>query len=229
MKKVLRWTQKDQPKKKFWDERKAKQHFVVFYLIGALGFLLPFSFPWFVGLILPALVWSTLGLFAFHRPQSIPKDVLVFALIALAGFWIEAVGVNTGLIFGRYHYGEALGFQCWNTPLFIGINWVFVTYTGVAVSEQITRKRSLQLLIAPTLMVVYDLVLEQVAPVMDMWRWETASVPMLNYISWWLIGLVFVLIIKALRVNTRNPLALTLWGCQLLLFGIILLAKYTLQ
>ena len=35
----------------------------------------------------------------------------------------EAIGVNTGLLFGTYEYGANLGFKIFGVPLIIGVNW----------------------------------------------------------------------------------------------------------
>jgi putative membrane protein len=43
-------------------------------------------------------------------------------IIAVAGFFIEAIGVNTGLIFGNYVYKTTLGWKFLETPLIIGVN-----------------------------------------------------------------------------------------------------------
>ncbi len=195
--------------------------FVVFYAIGIIGLIVPYSFPLFVRLTLLALILSIIGLFIYHRSIKPKQDILIFAFIFFLGFIIEAIGVNTGRIFGNYQYGDALGLKLFNTPLFIGLNWLFLTYTGVSISEKLSGKISVQLLIAPTIMLVYDLVLEQLASKMDMWSWSNASIPMENYIAWWLIGFVFGCIFKLFKINTQNPIALVLFLCQFLFFTVL--------
>ena len=195
--------------------------FVVFYAVGIIGLIVPYSFPLFVRLTLLALILSIIGLFVYHRSIKPKQDILIFAFIFLLGFIIEAIGVNTGRIFGNYQYGDALGLKLFNTPLFIGLNWLFLTYTGVSISEKLSGKISVQLLIAPTIMLVYDLVLEQLASKMDMWSWPNASIPMENYIAWWLIGFVFGCIFKLFKIDTRNPIALVLFLCQFLFFTVL--------
>lgn len=195
--------------------------FVVFYAVGIIGLIVPYSFPLFVRLTLLALILSIIGLFVYHRSIKPKQDILIFAFIFFLGFIIEAIGVNTGRIFGNYQYGDALGLKLFNTPLFIGLNWLFLTYTGVSISEKLSGKISVQLLIAPTIMLVYDLVLEQLASKMDMWSWPNASIPMENYIAWWLIGFVFGCIFKLFKIDTRNPIALVLFLCQFLFFTVL--------
>ncbi len=197
--------------------------YMVFYLVGVVGLILPATFPLFVKLTAFALIFSMVGLFVFHPKERLNRDIPVFLLIFLMGMGVEVIGVNTGAIFGTYQYGDALGLKILNTPLLIGINWLFLTYTSVSISKKITRNSFGQYAIAPTIMLVYDLVLEQLAPHMQMWRFENGVIPIKNYIAWWCIGLVFVAILKGFKMNTKNPMAIVLFGCQLLFFVLLYL------
>lgn len=209
--------------------REVSLFFVIFYLVGATGLLLPFSFPWFVKLTPWALILSNIGLFIFHPSKRLKQDIPIFTATFLLGFLIEAIGVNTGYIFGNYQYGETFGIKLFNTPLLIGLNWLFLTYAGVSISENLSGNVSVQLLVAPTLMLVYDLILEQLAPRMDMWSWANASVPVGNYIAWWLIGFLFAVFFKFSKINTHNPLAFVLFLCQFLFFMVLFIVYTVIQ
>lgn len=194
-----------------------RKFIIIFYSIGILGFLIPWSRNIFIAITPFALLLSSYLLAIYHN-KYYKKDIAVFLTIFVLGFFIEVVGVNTGLIFGSYNYGEALGIKLFNTPLLIGLNWLFLTYTASSISEKIVRQRVLQIMIAPSLMLIYDLILEQLAPKMDMWNWQAQSVPVKNYMAWWIIGFLFVALIKAVKIDTKNPLAAILFICQLLFF-----------
>jgi putative membrane protein len=202
--------------------KEVRKFIVIFYIVGFLGFVIPFSRDIFTKITPLALLLCTYLLFVFHN-KLLVKDVLAFLLIYILGFLTEAIGVNTGLIFGHYSYGSALGPAIWGTPLLIGINWLFLAYSSLAVAEKISNKAILQIAIAPTLMLIYDLVLEQVAPVMDMWTWQDAFVPLKNFISWWCIGLTFAGILRIFKTNTNNPLAFILLVCQFAFFTLLFL------
>jgi len=203
-------------------EIKVKLSIALFYSVGILGFLLPWSRNIFITMTPFALLLSTYLLAAYHNRYQL-KEAVVFCSIFILGFCIEVIGVNTGLIFGDYSYGGALGIKLFSTPLLIGLNWLFLTYTATSISEIITRKAALQIIIAPSIMLIYDLILEQLAPKMDMWSWMAQSVPIQNYIAWWIIGFVFVFLIKFFKIETRNPLAPLLFICQFLFFAIMLI------
>lgn len=198
--------------------------FVIFYMIGAIGLIVPFSYPLFVKLTFWALLLSNVGLFIFHESYRPKQEFLFFAGLFLTGFIIEAVGVNTGIIFGEYHYGDALGLILFNTPLLIGLNWLFLSYSSVSISESLFAETKLQLLISPTILLIFDVVLEQLAPQMNMWNWANSSVPVKNYIAWWVIGFVFTGMFKLFKINTHNPLALVLFLSQFLFFTVLFIA-----
>ena len=204
-------------------ESKVKSFFISFYVIGLAGMVLPFSFPIFLKLIPLALLLSFFAIFLFHEQKIDLKTIVVFAIIFLAGFFVEVIGVNTGGIFGEYWYGKGLGIKLFNTPLMMGVNWVLMIYLSSSLVSQLNIKPILSVFLASASMIIYDLVTEQVAPVFDMWSWTGNSVPIQNYIAWFLIAVVFHSLVKLFNINTRNFLAPLIYICQFLFFLILLL------
>jgi len=197
--------------------REVRKFIIIFYIVGILGFLIPFTRDVFIQITPLALLLAAYLLGIYHDNWN-KKTVLGFALIYLLGFSVEAVGVNTGLIFGHYSYGSGLSIELVGTPLLIGLNWLFLVYTTLAIVDMLKIKGILSILLAPLLMLAYDLVLEVVAPLMDMWSWEDNTVPLRNYIAWYLLAVLFTSILKALKIRTKNPLALVLFACQFVFF-----------
>lgn len=193
---------------------------LIFYSVGIMGFLIPWTHDVFLAIIPYALLLSSYLLGIYHNSFS-GKDVVVFSAIALLGFMVEVAGVKTGAIFGNYVYGDALGPKVLDTPLLISINWLFLTYAAYSISQRVSERWYVQVLLTPTLMLLYDLVLEQIAPLMDMWSWENSVVPFKNYLAWWVIGLVFTFSLRFFRVEVKNPLALILFFTQFLFFVIL--------
>jgi uncharacterized membrane protein len=199
-----------------------KKFILIFYSVGFLGFLIPWSRNFFVAITPFALLLSIYLLAIYHSKYS-KKDIIVFIVIATLGYFIEVIGVNTGVIFGNYSYGSALGIKLFETPLLIALNWLFLTYTACAISEKISNKIVIQVFIAPSIMLLYDLILEQLAPLMDMWSWKNSLVPLKNYIAWWVIGFLFVGLIKSFKIETKNPLAVILFISQFVFFALLYL------
>ncbi len=196
--------------------------FVIFYVVGIIGMTLPVSQPLFIKLVPVALLLSLVAILLFHQPAFDNRAILVFAIIAVSGFFIEVIGVNTGLIFGRYEYGNALGIKIIDTPLLIGLNWLMLMYTGHSFTEKIKLSEWLSILIVSMLILLYDLVLEKIAPAIDMWQWENGIVPLQNYIAWFLITFLFQLLLKVTRVKTTNSMAFPIVLMQVAFFLLLL-------
>jgi putative membrane protein len=192
--------------------------FVVFYAVGVIGITIPETHPLFIKLVPLTLLMSAIGLFFYHKFINLKKEISLLIIICLLGYSIEAIGVKSGLIFGNYIYGNALGIKLFETPLLIGINWLFLIYTATSITEKLKIKKWFAIFVAPAFMLVYDVVLEQVAPKMDMWNWHNSEVPLKNYIAWYIIAFSFVLLLKAFKIKTSNPLSAILFICQFLFF-----------
>jgi uncharacterized membrane protein len=190
-----------------------KKFIFIFYLVGLLGFMVPFTKTLFVQITSFALLLHSYLLAVYHSNYTF-KDTFVFVLIFLLGYFIEVIGVKTGYIFGNYTYGNALGVKFLETPLMIGVNWLFLTYTATAITVGLKFNKWISLFVAPLFMLVYDIVLEQVAPKMNMWMWLNSEVPVRNYIAWYVIGFCFVLLLKVFKIETKNPLATILFISQ---------------
>lgn len=202
-----------------------KKFVVIFYIVGTLGFLIPYTKDVFIAITPFALLLNVYLLALYHKKYS-ARDVVIFGLIFVFGFLVEVIGVNTGLIFGNYQYGSGLGLKLFETPLLIGINWLFLTYASVSVLTSFKLNKLLIVVLAPLAMLVYDFVLEQVAPKMDMWSWFDTSVPVSNFIAWYGIALVFAGLLTLFKINTENPLSKILLLCQFVfLFFLMLILK----
>ncbi len=197
-----------------------KKFLIIFYIVGLCGFILPLTKAFFIIITPFALLLNSYLLFVYHEKYAL-KDFLIFLLIFLGGYSIEVVGVKTGLIFGNYTYSNTLGFRLFETPLLIGVNWLFLTYTATAIAESFNLKKWKTLFVAPSFMVVYDLILEQAAPKMNMWSWRNSEVPIRNYLAWYIIAVCFVSLFKLFNIETRNPLATIVFICQFIFFVLL--------
>jgi putative membrane protein len=199
-----------------------KKFVIIFYIVGLLGFVIPYTKGVFIFITPFALLLNTYLLMVYHKAYKL-KDILLFLVILLSGFTIEVIGVKTGLIFGHYTYGNALGIKLFETPLLIGINWLFLTYTATAITGYLKVKKWLVVIVAPFFMVIYDLILEQVAPKMNMWSWQNSEVPIKNYVAWYAIAMVFVALLTVFKIDTKNPLAPIIFISQFIFFGLLLI------
>ena len=194
---------------------------LLFYAVGVAGMIVPATSALFRQLIPWALLLSFVVLGVFHQGRVSAKQLMVFVFIYLAGFAVEAVGVNTGLIFGQYVYGNGLGLNLLGTPLIIGLNWLYMVYSTAAIMNKYKIAHWLRIPIAAALMLLYDLVLEQVAPALDMWHWANGQIPLQNYGAWFLMALFLHSIIVLTKIKIKNRMASLILACQFVFFGLL--------
>jgi bisanhydrobacterioruberin hydratase len=187
---------------------------VIFYSVGVAGMIIPQTRELFKAMVPMNLLLNVMLLLIYHGKLDVRfawKGLVIYS----AGFVVEIVGVNTGLVFGSYSYGTTLGPQLFHTPLIIGINWLMLVYASLVITSRFIEKRYFRVLVAAVMMVVYDFALEPAAIDLDMWDWGGA-VPMQNYIAWLVISLVLVWFAdRTGMVNRENKIAAPLFFVQL--------------
>ncbi|MFW5822497.1 MAG: carotenoid biosynthesis protein [Tangfeifania sp.] len=198
-------------------------------MVGITGFVVPQTHSFFKTLTPFALLMSAGFLAWFHHPAYTTKTLLIFAVIFLFSFLAEMVGVQTGSIFGHYIYGESLGLKILETPLIIGMNWLMLIYCTNIIAGHITNNETIKPFLGAFLMVVYDLVLEQAAPKLDMWSWEGGTIPLQNYVAWFVFAFFFHLLIRKAKVQFKNPLAIPVFVIQFLFFVALVVYFMTIR
>lgn len=112
------------------------------------------------------------------------------AIIVVMGFALEIIGVHTGLLFGNYSYGSAMGYRLWGVPVTIGITWLLVTLSAWQIVQLGKFYLYQKFIIAGLLTVVFDLLLEQFAVAYGLWAWKGGDIPLYNYLCWFVISLL---------------------------------------
>ena len=167
-----------------------KSYFLYFlilvYVSGSIGFVMnpPFFSPF-----TPYTLLLTCFVFLIHSPLADKKFLLAFFTIAFLGYIIEVIGVKTGLIFGKYSYGDGLGIKLLEVPLIISINWAMLICAGIRIVSSIFANKITVLVVAALLVTLIDLLIEQVAPKLDFWQFEGGLPGLHNYLGW--IGVAF--------------------------------------
>ena len=199
-------------------EGEIKKFIIIFYVVGLVGLLIPFTFKLFKMITPIALIVNFLILTAYHKGSFQKKTLLAFLGIYVVGFFVEVLGVQTALIFGNYSYGNTLGLKLLETPIIIGINWLFLCYATTSIFENFEMNIVLKVIGASLLMLLYDIVLEQVAPILDFWYWANNKIPLQNFVAWFFVALVFNSVIKLLKISTKNSMAKIIFISQFLFF-----------
>ena len=158
-------------------------------------------------------------------PIAKRREYLLFFLFFILGFGVEYIGVQYGVPFGDYSYGENLGIKISDVPLLIGFNWALLIFVTVGISNYIKKSILVKSLIGASLMLILDVPMEIVAPKVNFWSfWE--EVPLSNYVSWFLISFVMQLIGHRFLLKGNRLFSLHLYVSQLCFFIYLVLALH---
>lgn len=195
---------------------------IIVYTVGIIGIVSQID-ERFILLTPVNLLLSLLIILLNHRNWKTSHTIfMVFCF--LFGYFIEVLGVNTGIIFGQYSYGKVLGFKIWDTPLMIGVNWLILVYASCTLVNHIFRTLSSSLLkafLAASLMVLLDILIEPVAIALGFWFWETEHIPLQNYLAWFGIAFILCYIFQLFLKDNLNFVAVILFFLQFAFFLII--------
>ena len=150
----------------------------LFHASAIIGSVLGYS-AWFISLT-PLNLLLSLGMVLLTTARPVWLALLIPFVIGLAAEW---AGVNKGWIFGTYAYGENLGWKWMGVPWMIGVNWALLVFATHAIASRFSKSEWGIAIVASSLMVALDVLMEQCAPAMDYWQF-VGEVPLQNYIGW---------------------------------------------
>jgi len=132
---------------------------ILVYVSGSIGFVVnpPFFSPF-----TPYTLLLTCFVFLIHSPLADKKFLLAFFSIAFLGFIIEVIGVKTGFIFGKYSYGNGLGYKLLDVPLIISINWAILICAGIRTVSRIFANKIKALAEAALLITLINIIKETI-------------------------------------------------------------------
>lgn len=206
--------------------QKAKQglyyFLILLYTSGAIGmcinpsFFLPFT---------PYNLLYTVFVFLIFQPIKNSNYIISFLLIALIGYLSEVLGVKTGLIFGTYHYGNSLGYKVFEVPIIISLNWVLIVNISALTSSKFFSSPIIIALSSSSIATGLDYLIEQVAPHLNFWYFNTGFAQLHNYIGWFAICFITTLIFNKELVKGDKKIGATILVLQVLFFGVLNLVK----
>ncbi len=206
---------------------------ILFHTIGLIG-LLSFNSS-FILQSTPFNLLLSGSLLVWTQNEKNRYFYFFIAVSFVVGFSAEAIGVNTGLLFGNYSYGKALGFQWQKVPLVIGVNWFIVLYcSGISIHTLLTKvikQVSIKTMAPPpvlkaisviadgaTLAVLFDWLMEPVAIKLGFWQWADNDIPVYNYICWITISALLLTVFHFCKFNKQNKFAVNLLLIQVMFF-----------
>ncbi|MDI1315843.1 carotenoid biosynthesis protein [Flavobacterium sp.] len=193
---------------------------LLFYFFGTLGIATEVYKNFFLPLT-PLNLLLTLVVFYRVNNDFSKRFLLLSVLIFLIGFSVEAIGVITGVLFGSYSYGSLFGFKVFETPLIIGVNWLFLALSTYGVAQYFTNKWYLLILIPPLLMTGLDFIVEPVAVKLGFWSWENDNIPFQNYVMWFATSIFIHGLIYLFRPIINAKISFIVFIAQLIFFGVL--------
>lgn len=192
-----------------------------FTISGCIGFLSP-AYAWFVSLT--PLNLALYILVILLTLEDLSKRFFMAITIPFAmGMISEILGVNYGLIFGEYSYGENMGWKVLGVPWMIGVNWAVLTYCTAVVAKRLTSSHLGSVVISSLLMVAIDLLMEVSAPRFDYWEFEGGIAPLQNYIGWFGVAFIAQYLFQSVYRLEQNVAAYHILAGITLFFSIFLL------
>ena len=194
----------------------------IFHLSGLLGILYGDS-KWFISAT-PLNLIISLVLLLLNSSDS-NKTIMIAGIAFIIGMFTEILGVNYGLIFGTYFYGEALGPKLLGVPILIGYNWAMVLIITASIAQKINKNFYTRIFLGVTLMLFLDLLIEPVAPDLDFWIFDSGIAPIQNYLGWAFVSFPLHFIYHKLKIKKNNNFSNHLYFLQILFF-VLLLIKF---
>ena len=196
----------------------------IIWLVHISGFLgiLFYDLDFFAGFTSLNLYLMSIILFLNLNLKSKYQTISVLSIFFI-GMITEILGVNYGLIFGDYEYGNNLGFKLFGVPFLIGVNWIILTAISANIATFLTKNKSIVLtvIIGAFLMLAMDFVMEPVAPKLEMWRFKNSIVPFSNYFGWLIIGLFTQTIYNLLFHEKEMVVSINLYAAFFLFFSFL--------
>jgi putative membrane protein len=158
--------------------------------------------------------------------------VALLAGAAGLGLALEAVGVATGVPFGRYAYAATLGPQVLGVPLVVPLAWTMMAYPALLAARRLAGaggggRRLVTAVLGGWTLAAWDLFLDPQMVAAGHWAWAHPSpalpgvptVPVGNTVGWLVVGTVMTALVDQLlpRVAAAPaaaealPAALLLW------------------
>ena len=174
------------------------------------------------------------------------KNTLVFFSLTAAVSWgYEQFGVETGLIYGQYHYTDALGEKLGHVPIIIPLAWFMMIYpsyiianliaTGKPIGNNSTVSKVLSLaILSAIIMTTWDFVIDPYlsGPTQQAWIWEKGGeyfgIPLHNFAGWILTTFTVYLLYRIFEKKTKpieTKITKSIVVLPVLAYGLMLIAN----
>jgi putative membrane protein len=193
---------------------------VIFHTVGVFTM---FSENW-RSIVLPLSAFNLLlaiSVLVLSFKNEISKVLIFIAICFIAGMTFEWIGIHTGLLFGDYHYGKNLGIKLFDVPLIIGVNWGILVISSGMISQLISKNIIVRTILTSLLMTILDFLIEPVAMSSDYWSWANDTIPIFNYVCWFVLSLPLSFLFVKFNFREQNKVAIGLYLIFVCFFSIL--------
>jgi putative membrane protein len=188
----------------------------LFHISAIIGISLG-NLNWFIEKT-PINLGLSLFLFLLVYPIDTLKKFSALVLFFSGGMFAEWLGVNHQILFGEYSYGHNFGPKLDGVPYLIGAYWALLTFITASILEYTVFSYRIKVLGAAGLMVLLDFLMEKSAPVFHFWNFEGGMPTFENYLTWFLLGVIFQIILKIFNIKGNRIFSVNLYLAQFCFF-----------
>ena len=194
-------------------------------VLAVLLVLTAIAYPLTSGTARDGVTWSIVALGAavsvvhagLSRGVRVGLGLLVLGTVIALAF--EAVGLATGLPYGRYTYGSALGPTLLGVPFLVPLAWLMMAWPSWLLADGLTRRvradrRSAAVTaVAAAVFAGWDVLLDPQLVQAGYWTWShpdpglpgIPTVPLTNLAGWLLAGVVLMALLQQLVARGSVP------------------------
>ncbi|UCH05292.1 MAG: carotenoid biosynthesis protein, partial [Candidatus Thorarchaeota archaeon] len=135
------------------------------------------------------------------------RAIIVLLVFSVFPIVIEAIGISTGLPYGGFHYSDEMGFKILGlVPWSVSFAFAPLIIGSAAITNRQIEDARLALPASALLLVMFDLILDPAAVVLNIWVWDVPGpyygIPISNYTGWFLTGLVAAVLLHLMLMET---------------------------
>lgn len=121
------------------------------------------------------------------------KGLIVLFVMSLFAVALETLAIKTGIPYGRFVYGERIGYKLYETlPWTLPFAYVPLVIGTVTIAQKISTSKFSVIGISTVLLVLIDLVVDPGAVSMKFWYYHGGGffyhVPLSNFVGWIISG-----------------------------------------
>jgi putative membrane protein len=140
------------------------------------------------------------------------RGLFILLFLSIFPIVIEAIGITTGLPYGGFHYTDEMGYKILGlVPWSVSFAFGPLVIGSVAVAATISKDPRVALPLGALLLVIFDLILDPAAVLLNIWVWDTPGpyygIPITNYTGWLLTGFIICVLLHAMTSDSLRLLS----------------------